>query len=284
VKTTIQVVSFNSNESAAVELLLDDLLTASSPWSRSGEHGIERPFGEDDWRIEHVPLRAQGNVAAGAQLVEYFREHKPQDYIVFYGCAGALIPTDMRSPFLVQRANYLSLGTVEDGADGNERVTLKNKWLCHLRPPSKDPPLRTVEFPLCIAGDAAIDLCRLSGIPPARVAATDKVIRIKPGLAPTPTVNSPPHDEYAKAEWSYGAALGLMTSVPGPVLVEMESYGIGRMAQALQVEKRVVVLRITTDELSDQASSDTQQRDLLARARPFLGRVIVLLFDPRSLQ
>lgn len=112
---SVQIVSFNSNEERAVDLLLDDI-GASGIWVRHGERALRRLYGTDTWRIEHAPLRAQGNVIAAAQLAEFFLEHRNQDFIVFYGCAGALRPENTRSVFLVQRANYLSLGTVSQDA------------------------------------------------------------------------------------------------------------------------------------------------------------------------
>lgn len=138
VKRALAVVSFNLNEARAVDMLLDDLVTGvPSPWD--GERAIRRPYGAEEWHIEHVPLAAQGNVLAGAQLAEFFTDHDPPDYVVFYGCAGALNRADANSVFLVQHANYLSLGTVERSAGPLEKVTLKNKWLCHVTPQEVDP-------------------------------------------------------------------------------------------------------------------------------------------------
>jgi hypothetical protein len=277
---SIAVVSFNGNEAHAVDLLLSDLTPgAPSPWARNGERAIRRPYGTDEWRLEHVPLSAQGNVVAGAQLAELFADHNPPDYIVFYGCAGALDARNTGSVFLVRYANYLSLGTVEPFSGPTESITLKNKWLCHVLPKEVDP-LDVVSFPMCMPGTGVLDLCGLSDIPPARVAATDKVIKIRPGIAPTPVLNAPPHDQYTKGDWSYGAALAHVASGGDAVIVEMESYGIGRIAQALKLEDRVVVVRVTTDSLADHAVSDEQQRNLLERGRHVLGRVLEVLFVP----
>jgi nucleoside phosphorylase len=222
-----------------------------------------------------VPLAAQGNVLAGAQLAEFFTDHDPPDYVVFYGCAGALDPADANSVFLVQHANYLSLGTVERSAGPHEKVTLKNKWLCHVTPREVDP-LESVSFPMTMP-TSGLDLCAVSDIPPARVAATDKVLRIGLGVAPTPVSAGPPHAAYAKAEWSYGEALALVAQAGDAVIVEMESYGIGRIARALKFDERVVVLRVTTDSLEDHANSDHEQRNLLERGRAALGLVLAIL-------
>jgi nucleoside phosphorylase len=279
-RKSVAIVSFNDNEWLAVDSLLSDIASgAPSPWARDGESAITRSYGEDEWRLEHVALRAQGNVVAGAQLAEFFIDHEPPDYVVFYGCAGAMRPVDGGSVFLVRYANHLSLGTVTQLPGEPERVTLKNKWLCDLHPKSDVGPLPPVSFAMCMPGEAALDLLALSGIPGARVVATDKVVRILPGVAPAP-VMAAPSARYAKAEWSYGEALALWAEQGDAVIVEMESYGIGRIAQALKIEDRVAVLRVTTDALVDHADSDDAQRLLLNRARRVLGRIIAILFDP----
>lgn len=281
VSKSIAIVSFNLNEERAVDLLLSDIASGGpSPWARDGERGIKRTYGSAEWRVHHVPLRAQGNVLAGAQLAEFFRDHQPPDYVVFYGCAGAIAAEDDASMFLVRHVNYLSLGTVEQPPDEAERITLKNKWLCHVNPAADVDPLDVVSFPMCIPGSTRLDLCALSGIPAARVAATDKVVRIGPGAVPSPVQAGPPHDRYAKDEWSYGQALALVAQASDSVIVEMESYGIGRTAQALKIEDRVVVLRVTTDALKDHAHSDDRQRDLLERGRHVLGRLLAILLNP----
>ena len=89
----------------------------------------------------------------------------------------------------------------------------------------------------------------------------------------------PPHPLYAKEEWTYGQALALMNNLGVNVLVEMESYGIGLIAQALHIEDQVVILKVTTDTLRDHADSADQQRALLERGRRVLGHVVAALFD-----
>lgn len=280
---SIGVVSFNANEARAVSLLLDDLANGiPSPWQREGDDAVRRVVGSgQEWRVEHVALLAQGNVLAAARLAEFFQDHqKAPDYVVFYGCAGAVDPQHAASMFLVQGVNYLSLGTVAQHGGQPETVTLKNKWLCHLTSRADAGPLEAVNFPMCNPGAAPLDLCKLSGVPSARVAATDKVVRIAPSMVPTPVQAGPPHDRYAKGEWSYGQALALVAQAPGVVIVDMESFGIGRIAQALQIEDRVVVLRVTTDVLTDHVHSDDVQRDLLEQGRYMLGRVLAVMFTP----
>ena len=276
---SIGVVSFNANEANAVDRLLSDLASgAPSPWQRDGTDAIRRRFGpEEDWRLEHVPLLAQGNVLAAARLAEFFQDRsKAPDYVVFYGCAGAIDPANDASVFLVEDVNYLSLGTVE-AAPAGELVTLKNKWLCHLDPAADVQPLDVVTFPACTPG-GSFDLPALSGIPLARVAATDKVVRVGRSGIPEPVRKGPPHDRWKKAEWTYGQALDLVARGSGVVLVEMESYGIGRIAQALKIADRVVVLRVTTDALTDHGHTSARQLQLLEDGRRVLARVLAVLF------
>ena len=277
---SVAIVSFNANERDAVDELLTDLVSgAPSPWRRAGERSIERDFGFDLWRLEHFPLLAQGNVVAATQLARLFRNRQqPPDFVVFYGCAGAIEPQDTESVFLVETANYVSLGTVKQN-NGNELVTLKNKWLCHTYPPGTAEPLEVAVFPLCF-GNGPINLHKRSGIPTARVVATDKVVQVAPGSLPAPAVPAPPHDSYTEAEWTYGQALALVADAGGVVLVEMESYGIGRIARALDIQDRVVVMRVTTDALIDKGSSGATQRALLKHGRKILGHLLVSLFAP----
>jgi nucleoside phosphorylase len=277
---SVAIVSFNANERDAVDELLADLANgAPSPWRLAGQRSIERDFGPDLWRLEHLPLLAQGNVVAATQLAELFKgRQQPPDFVVFYGCAGAVEPDHVESVFLVKTANYASLGTVEQ-ENGKERVTLKNKWLCHTYPPGDAEPLEVAVFPLCF-GNGPINLPTRSGIPTARIIATDKVVRVGPKPLPAPALPTPPHDSYTKDEWTYGQALTLVANAGDVVLVEMESYGIGRIAQALDIQDRVVVMRVTTDALTDHRSSDASQRELLRQGRQVLGRLLVSLFTP----
>ncbi|HEX4438234.1 MAG TPA: hypothetical protein VH061_15730 [Solirubrobacteraceae bacterium] len=261
------------------ELLSDLASGAPSPWRRGGERSVERDFGPDRWSLKHFPLLAQGNVVAAAQLAELFRVgQQAPDFVVFYGCAGAVESQHAESVFLVKTANYASLGTVEQDG-GNERITLKNKWLCHTYPPGDAEPLEVAVFPLCF-GNGTINLPERSGIQTARVVATDKVVRVGPGSLPAPAMLAPPHDSYLKGEWTYGQALTLAAAAGDVVLVEMESYGIGRIARALDIQDRVVIMRVATDALTDHQSSDAKQRELLRQGRQILGHLLVSLFAP----
>jgi nucleoside phosphorylase len=276
----IGVVSFNDNEARAVDQLLSDLASgAPSPWRRAGKQAVERDFGLGSWHLEHLEAKAQGNVVAGAELAALFAARKKRpEFVVFYGCAGAVDPVGVGEVFLVERAHYLSLGTVEAGADG-ERVTLKNKWLCNLEPQGDVNPLPPGTFPLC-AKNASVDIPTVTGIPTARVVATDKVLRVAPGVAPVPIAPGPPSPFYLKEEWTYGDALAFVDPAAGPLLVEMESFGVARVAEALDILDKVIVMRITTDSLVDHSASDARQAALLMNGRKALARLLKKLYEP----
>lgn len=277
--------TFNRNEEGAVNRLFDDLLN-TAVWTpgreRSGIRRVQRGFGADVWQLDHVPLKAQGNVHAAVQLADFFTDREaPNDSIVFYGCAGALSPSDAESVFLVENAQYLSLGKVRRGtAPLSEVVTLNNKWLCNLTPRADVAPLGVVTFPICSPGGGrTIDLPAVTGLPVASVAATDKVITVGPTAPPSFVIAGMAGKEYSPAQWRYGTALGLMEATSArPVIVDMESYGIGRVAHALFLEESVAVLRVTTDALTDKARSDEAQQDLLLRGRVILAHVLIHLF------
>jgi hypothetical protein len=282
---SIRVVSFNANEQAAVDSLLDDLLY-DGDWEPGDPPPLRRLTSGGDrerWSLTHVPLMAQGNVMAAVQLADFFtRREADAEFIVFYGCAGALTPEDARSVFLVHSATYLALGSVDPPVDRDtdeEVVRLNNKWLCHLDPPADVAPLTPAIFPLC-TGHGTIDVPQLTGLPVARVAATEKVLRVAPSAVPIPTGEYAAGRVYPKSPWSYAAALALIQDTSQfPVIVEMESYGIGLLANALGLQDSVVVLRVTTDTLEDHADSDMDQADLLMEGRDVLGSLLLHLFD-----
>jgi hypothetical protein len=283
-RRTIRVVTFNRNEEAAVSVLFDELLMRG-PWQSIrgavGARRVQRSYGRDEWQLEHVPLKAQGNVLAAVHLADFFANRTTTDSIVFYGCAGALRPADTRSVFLVESAQYLSLGKVRPAQSAStELVTLNNKWLCHTSPASHEAPLAPVVFPLCSPGGASmLDLVKLTQLPVARVAATDKVIAVSPSPPPSPAISGMAGNEYHPDQWTYGAALGLMEATsPNPVIVDMESYGIGRLAHALSLQEFVVILRVTTDALTDHARSDSEQEQLLLDGRLVLAHLLRHLF------
>jgi hypothetical protein len=283
----IDIVTFNDNEAAAVDRLFDDLVQPVSVWARDGRDAIR--FGAlRDTRIRHVSLRAQGNVIAGARLAETFADQdSAKDLVIFYGCAGCLNPDQIGQAYLVSTVSYLSLGTVEAGkamGAAMERVTLKNKWLCDIRPREVDP-LPSITFEEALL-NGTLNLPATTSLTQAHVIATDKVIRVNPSSsAPQPLPGGIPRREYKKAEWSYADAMAYARDNCGNahVLVEMESYGIGSIAEALQFKDRVVMIRIATDDLIGHAHSDPQQRDLLMDGRLALARILYPIVMPPSL-
>ncbi len=278
----ISVVTFNENEQAAVERLLDELADGTAPWGREGRTTIKRDFGEDVWTLDHVALLGQGNVVAAAELARQYRSTKgTPDYVVFYGCAGALDEVNAGSVFLAESVNYLSLGTVDPGHTGDEQITLKNKWLCYTDPPAGVEPLLPIKFPL-VKQDSQT-LKKLAPLSTARVAATDKVVHVLPRKAPIPVNPPPPRAEYEAKPWTYAQALGLIADSGEDVLVEMESYGIARIAKSLEILNQVIVMRVTTDALVDHGVDDDHcdpQATLLMEGRAVLGHLLACLFTP----
>src|SRR5437867_8817805 len=274
----VEIVTFNDNEGAAIECLFDDILSPPSSWGRRGRDTIVLRSGRD-YVLRHVALRAQGNVVAAARLAELFADRKPcPDYVLFYGCAGALDPNDVGHAFLVGQVSYASLGTVASATSGSpvsEHVTLKNKWLCDTNPHEVEP-LASVSFREAL-GDGLIDLRAATSLTPAHVVATDKVIKVAAASAPPAAQRpGPPRPIYKKDEWTYSHTLAFARhqSAPLPVLVEMESFGIGMVAKALKYEDRVVIIRIVTDDLLNHATSDLQQQQFLRVGRIAVARLL----------
>ena len=258
------IVTFNEREAAAIEDLFNKLVALGLGWNRLGPDGVERTVGSRQLLFRHHPLNSQGNVVAATCLAEFFTEADGQpDFVLFYGCAGVTDVNHIGNVFLVAQVSYASLGTVTANPLGSEVITLKNKWLCHTAPKEVEP-LQNVMFPNMI-GTGAIDLVKRTRIPAAHVVATDKVIKISPSTKPpTHLTSGPPHPIYKKDEWSYGEALSYTQQHTNlPLLVEMESYGIGMLAHALKIENRTIIVRVTTDALSDHTGSDQQQANLL---------------------
>jgi hypothetical protein len=142
----------------------------------------------------------------------------------------------------------------------------ENKWLCHTDPKEVDP-LPSVIFPH-VVGKGGYNLSKMTGIPAAHVMATDKVIKISQTTPPVPVQPGPPHDIYVKEEWSYGEALAYtLQNCRYPLLIEMESYGIGMLTKALKIEDRVIIISVATDGLVDHAIKDDNQAKMLMQFR-----------------
>lgn len=273
----IDIVTFNANEERAVEQFLDDLLQAWSAWSRAGRRGIKLK-GKNNVELNHMALNAQGNVVAAAQLAMAFADiEKRPDFVIFYGCAGAVDPAYVGEAFLIGSVSYASLGTVEpSGRAQGETVTLKSKWLCNTRN-SGASPLESIDFSEALS-KGALNLQSATSLTTAHVVATDKVIRVAASLAPPrPLAGTPVH--YASGPWTYGDALAYVTQCyrASPVLVEMESFGIGKIAHALSFDDHVVIVRVVTDDLVGHRLSKQAQGDLLMAWRGILARLVLAM-------
>lgn len=265
---TVAIFTFTSNEATAVTELLARLYVdlsvfGTTVWTptKQGEEVLEGRLSDGRTaRVEHHPLSAQGNVVAAAALSRSTRENRA-DYYVFYGCCGTVDSTLVGQVFRAERVSYLSLGVVVASPDG-EVVKLKNKWLVRTHP-DEQAPLAAIELRAGSAGAPG----SVSGfdLPDAHILATDKVIKVSPGVAPVPieTLSSGPI--YAKEDWTYSLALALYSGMATkPVLIDMESFGIASAMRALGLCERVVVLRVVTDALTDKADqSEQDQLDFL---------------------
>ena len=272
----VQIVTFNSNEARAVDAFLAQLVGVKNPtWKMDSPLSAVAPSTPKQ-TIQHVPLAAQGNTIAAGQVARFFADSEAQDFIIFYGCAGAVDPGDVGSAFLVSGTNYVSLGTVEMTSH-QENVTVKSKWIVDT--PSNDGPLSALDLPL--VSDSRLDLPMRTRIPTAHVIATDKVVRVGPAAPPIPLNSLPPHNTYTAREWSYAESLGYFKTIQnGVLLVEMESFGICTIAHALGIAHRTLILRVATDDLVHHKLSDEQQFALLLKGRIVLARLVLAVLRP----
>ncbi len=265
---TVAIFTFTRNEATAVTELLTRLCVelpvfGATAWKpiKPGEEALEGRLSDGRMaRLEHHALSAQGNVVAAAALSRSTRESRA-DYYVFYGCCGTLDSKLIGQVFRAERVSYLSLGVVTASAEG-EVVKLQNKWIVRTQP-DEQPPLEAIELRAGSAG-APGSVWGLD-LPDAHVLATDKVIKIAPGVPPAPIDSSSSGPVYAKGDWTYSRALALYSRMATkPVLVDMESFGIASAMRSLGLCERVLVLRVVSDALSDKADqSDQDQLDFL---------------------
>jgi nucleoside phosphorylase len=232
-------------------------------------------------QISHTPLSAQGNVVAGTALARAFTEVQA-DYYIFYGCCGVVDAGNVGQVFRVASVAYLSLGSVRPRRRflrlPDETVKLKNKWIVDTGP-TEHPPLPTVVLPAGGAGQPGTG--KGLHIKDAHVIATDKVVYIAPAAtAPSPTASG--SSVFEKGEWTYAESLAHhIRSDAGPVLIDMESFGIASTALALGCYLNVLILRVATDALSDKhTQSDPEQRNLLMGGLPALAAVLARIMDP----
>ncbi|MCV7007147.1 MULTISPECIES: hypothetical protein [Mycobacterium] len=281
---TVAIFTFTKNEATAVTELLARLcvdLPAFGPtvWApaKPGDQALEGCLSDGRTaRLEHHALSAQGNVVAAAALSRSTRENRA-DYYVFYGCCGTVDPDLVGQVFRAERVSYLSLGVVAPSADG-EVVQLQNKWIVPTQP-SEQAPLEAIELRAGSAG-APGSVWGLD-VRDAHVLATDKVIKISPGVAPAP-LNSPSGAPvFAKENWTYSLALALHSQMATkPILVDMESFGIASAMRSLGLCERVLVLRVASDALTNKAYQSEQDQlgflrtglaDLAAAVATILG-------------
>lgn len=291
------IFTFTRNEATAVTELLARLygdlpVFGATVWTptKPGEEALEGRLSDGRTaRLEHHPLSAQGNVVAAAALSRSTRENRA-DYYVFYGCCGTVDSKLVGQVFRAERVSYLSLGVVVASPDG-EVVKLKNKWIVRTHP-DEQAPLAAIELRAGSAGAPG----SVSGfdLPDAHILATDKVIKVSPGIAPVPIETPSSGPVYAQEDWTYALALALYSGMATkPVLIDMESFGIASAMRALGLCERVVVLRVATDSLSDKANqSEQDQLEFLREGSPELAAAIATILGieatperkPRSLQ
>ncbi|OBK47059.1 hypothetical protein A5656_30745 [Mycobacterium gordonae] len=279
---TVAIFTFTKNEATAVTELLTRLCVdlpafGTSVWAptKTGEEALAGRLSDGRTaRLEHHALSAQGNVVAAAALSRSTRENRA-DYYVFYGCCGTLDPGLIGQVFRAEKVSYLSLGVVAATADG-EVVQLQNKWIVRTQP-SEQAPLDAIELRAGSAG-APGSVWGLD-IPDAHVLATDKVIKISPGVAPAPLESPSGYPVYAKENWTYSLALALHSQLATtPILVDMESFGIASTMRALGLCERVLVLRVASDALTNKVDQrDEDQLDFLRAGLPELAAALATI-------
>lgn len=261
----IALVTFNTAEEAAVDQLLDDICLNPSHWNRHGRSAVLGPKASPTHLIDHHPLLAQGNVVAAIQLCRLFEHEAAPDAVIFYGCAGAVHAMDSLSVFIANLALYCSLGHVKVAGTA-EVVQLKPKWIT--AQPGEPAPLPPMSL-----GLLATNAYFVPRISRAAVVATDKVVEVAKAASVPPLVPPPDSWSYAQAlahvDHTYGSTHGV------PVIVDMESYGIAQAMAMKGLDEKVVVVRVTTDDLvSKNTEGAPNQEELLVEGRHALAEVI----------
>lgn len=302
------IFTFTETEAKAVKSLLEKYLDPN----RNDETSWKAALGKElilgtltdgrTVRVEHMALRAQGNVTAAAELTRAaYDDEKAHgifaDYYIFYACCGALDGALIGKIFRVSSVSYMSLGSVkkhrgqvvgtttgqvgsttaEAPIDDFESVKLKNKWIVRTNPGTQ-APLGSIELPA--GSPSAPGRLRLLDLPDATVLATDKVIEIPPAAtAPKPRRKTPAGPIFDSEEWTYGEALAhCQKYVDDNVLIDMETFGIASAMGALGLENSVLVLRVVTDALTNKADQPPhQQLALLKEQLPALDNVLATI-------
>lgn len=302
----VAIFTFTTTEKDAVRALLEPLLDAPTDWTLTpgvADWAISRTLPNSTTvQVLHKHLAKQGNVIAAtefARAADYGNRDAPE-YFIVYGCCGAIKKELIGQLFRVSKVSYLSLGEVSKppikapalfrllqigigwlscliGESITEIVKVKNKWIVKTDA-DRQEPLGSYELP---AGtrQAPGPLMSLT-IPDAYALATDKVIKIPPAAqAPQPSRYAEGVPLYDEGEWTYGEALArCRDDVPGPILIDMETFGIASTMRALALDDRVLVLRVVTDALSNKAKqTKAEQLRLLKSQLPLLARVLATI-------
>jgi hypothetical protein len=289
----VTVFTFNRNERDAVNELLDSY-TAGSPAGQTvwhpiggGSYGVVATLANGATaEIRHKPLLAQGNVISGAELArtayEDAKVRDPADDIyIYYACCGALDATLIRNAYRVSRVQYLSLGSVKPRCKFGETTKLKNKWFVRTEP-TYQQPLSSIELPTGTTPGPA--WLRGFTIPRAFVLATDKVIEVLPSKkAPRSKGSDAQGPKYDDEEWSYSKALAqcrdhCQNPGFGPILIEMETFGVASVADAMGLLDRVLVIRVVTDGLLNKSKDQGgKQREILFKKKDVLHRALATI-------
>lgn len=310
----VTIFTFNNNEALAVDSLLDSYVDGSTGGSvrwRIPSRNSDKIVGElangETAEIRHKPLRAQGNVIAGAELARTALQNldatdPADDIYIYYACCGALDAGLKGNAYRVSRVQYISLGSVkpvkskdknaatsaasEEPASAGyvevvETAKLKNKWFVRTDP-SWQEPLSSIALPT--GTDAAPGRLRFLNIDPAFVLATDKVIEILPARDAPPSNGSDSQGPiYKDAEWTYGQALAqcrdhCKEELSGPILIEMETFGVAQIALATGLLRRVLVIRVVTDGLLNKSDQPTgTQLEILMDNRSVLDHALATI-------
>jgi hypothetical protein len=132
----VMIFTFTETEATAVRSLLrkyvDPNRADSTIWRAAlGQEVIMGTLDDERHvRIEHMPLRAQGNVTAATELTRAaYDDEKAHgsfaDYYIFYACCGAIDGDLIGEIFRISSVSYMSLGSVKN--HGGQAVAITPK-------------------------------------------------------------------------------------------------------------------------------------------------------------
>jgi hypothetical protein len=285
----VTIFTFNRNEMDAVNALLNRYTagwrTGGSVWhpTGGGTYGaVGTLLNGATAEIRHKPLLAQGNVISGAELARTaYEDPKARDpaadVYIYYACCGALDATTIGKAYRVLRVQYLSLGSVKPRGKFDETAKLKNKWFVRTEPTYQEP-LSSIELPTGTTPGPA--WLRGFRIPTAFVLATDKVIEVLPSKdAPRDKGRDSQGPKYPDEEWTYSKALAQCRDYcSGPILIEMETFGVASVADAMGLLDRVLVIRVVTDGLLNKSADQSgKQPYFLLKRTDVLHRALATI-------